>query len=64
MRAQDFPLGGDLESFRNGLAGFAPRDGFWHRARKIDGAVAMTNGFCHSPFHGAKIQERRAPTFK
>ena len=35
MGAQNLSFRGDLESFRDGFAGFAARNGFRHKARKI-----------------------------
>ena len=40
---QDFACGGDLEPLRDGLAGFAARDRFWHKARKITHLARVTS---------------------
>ena len=45
MLAHDFSRPGDLESFRDGLPGFAARDRFRHKARKIKALSPRDNRF-------------------
>ena len=52
MLAHDFSRPGDLESFRDGLPGFAARDRFRHKARKIVAVATRDNRFS-GPLPGA-----------
>jgi hypothetical protein len=63
LTAQDFAAGGDLESFPDRFFGFAARDCFRHKARKIRAAARITNSFWYL-LDGGKSSKPQKPGSK
>jgi hypothetical protein len=63
LAAQNFAAGGDLESFPDRFFGFAARDRFRHKARKIRAAAGITNSFWYW-LDGGKSTKPQKPSSK